>query len=467
MTAPHHDLLPLLRAWLPRQRWYAGKGSTLAELTLAAQVQLRAGEPALHHLVVAVESGEGALDHYQLLLGLRSEPVPERLEFAQIGQIETPDGPRVAYDGVHDYELTALLLEWMGAGAAEGPLRFTAEPDVRLDTSLHSLVLGAEQSNTSLIFGDAYILKLFRRVAPGVNPDLELHRALQSVGCEHIAAPLGAIEGVLPEDGSSDSGKPVTFGLLQEFLSSGTDGWHMATTSVRDLYAEGDLHANEVGGDFAGEAHRLGSATASVHLDLARALGSARSSAEEAELTAAQMRDRLDTALRVVPELEQHAPALRTAYDEVAELRDTVAVQRIHGDLHLGQVLRTFTGWVILDFEGEPARPLAERTRPMSPLRDVAGMLRSFDYAARHLLADHPAEPQLAYRADEWAERNREAFTDGYAEVSGSDPRKSGVLLRAFELDKAVYEVGYEARHRPTWLPIPLGSIARLVDERR
>jgi maltokinase len=197
---------------------------------------------------------------------------------------------------------------------------------------------------------------------------------------------------------------------------------------------------------------------------MARSLPSRDAGPDDSQATARQLHERLDAAVAVVPELAAHADAIRAVYTQIGALTASVPIQRIHGDLHLGQVLRTQDGWVLLDFEGEPARTLAERTALMSPLRDVAGMLRSFDYAARHLLAERPGEQHLAYRAAEWADRNREAFCDGYAKAAGSDPREASVLLRAFELDKAVYEVVYEARNRPSWLPIPLGSIERLVE---
>jgi maltokinase len=245
-------------------------------------------------------------------------------------------------------------------------------------------------------------------------------------------------------------------------MTTASDGWQLATISVRDLMAEADLHAEEAGGDFAAEAHRLGVSTAEVHADLALAFGKAELTADDLDDRAAAMNARLDSALSEVPALSEVEPGLRQAYAELAAAAPIIA-QRVHGDLHLGQVLRTVHRWIFLDFEGEPAKTISERRELDSPLRDVAGMLRSFDYAARHQLVDVGSTPQSEFRAAEWAERNRTAFCTGYAEGGGVDPTESSVLLRAFEADKAVYEAVYESRSRPNWLPIPLASLHRLA----
>jgi maltokinase len=443
------QLEEVLRQWLPTQRWYGGKGTGVAAVRVEHEERLTAGED-VRHTLLHVTDESGAHDLYQVLLGHRSGEVEPRLKAAVVGEV---DG-RVVYDAVHDPEAVGHLLQLMAERRALSRLAFHSTTE--LDSTLPPRVMGAEQSNTSVVFGEDYILKLFRRVQPGLNPDLEITRALAEAGSTSVAAPLGWLEGEV-------GGETTTLGMLQAFQHNATEGWAMATASVRDLFAEADLHADEVGGDFAAESERLGVATAQVHALLREALPSGTADAQESARTGQQLHDRLDAALAVVPELERFAPALREAYDLVRTRTEPVAVQRVHGDYHLGQVLRTDHGWVLLDFEGEPARPLAERTALMSPLRDVAGMLRSYDYAARHLLAERGSDNQLAYRANEWAERNRQAFCDGYARAAGADPRDDAVLLRAFELDKAVYEVVYEARNRPSWLAIPVGSIERLA----
>ena len=443
----------LLRDWLPDQRWFGGKGRELSAVRVESETALP-GEHDVRLTVVEVQALDGGTDRYQLLVGRRTGELEHRLVHAVIGEA---DGA-TAYDAVHDPVAAGILLGLLARGGELGPLRFTNLAE--LDPALPSRVLGTEQSNTSIVYDDAAILKLFRRLQPGVNPDLEVTRALSAAGSAHIASPLAWVEGDV-------AGELTTLGLLQVFLRGASDGWAMATASVRDLFAEGDLHADEVGGDFAAEAERLGAATAEVHRLMAEALPTGTAGPEETAATVRQLEERVAAAVTVVPELEPHAAALRAAYAEVGRRTAPVAVQRVHGDYHLGQVLRTQDGWVLLDFEGEPARPLAERRALMSPLRDVAGMLRSFDYAARSLLAERAsvggAEPQLAYRATEWAERNRAAFCAGYAGTAGADPRDEAALLRAFELDKAVYEVVSVARHRPASLPIPLAAVERLV----
>ncbi|MFI6711137.1 phosphotransferase [Nonomuraea sp. NPDC050478] len=440
----------LLAAWIARQRWFGGKGRPIDSLSIDSDVVIEAGDPSLRHLIVSVWQ-EGSRERYQLLLGLRRE-LPDTLTHAFIGPYAADDGECVVYDAVHDHELTRWILESMAAGSGRAGVRFHHLPGVEIDTNQRSLVLGAEQSNTSLVFGEKYICKLFRRLVPGVNPELEIVTALAIRQAPHIAQPYGWIETDLDET-------PTTLAIMQEFLSNSTDGWDLALTSVRDLYNSlPGLPAAEAGGDFAAEAGRLGAATARVHHELREAFGTEVMEPHEIKRMAEDFRRQLGRAVGEVPELREHVPALELAYHRAEELTTEVRVQRVHGDYHLGQVMRTTTDWVVLDFEGEPGQPLAERRALSSPLRDVAGMLRSFDYAARHLLADHSEAARLEPMAEEWAKRNRAAFLEGYAEGGGVITPADTALLRAFELSKAVYEVVYEARNRPTWVSIPLAA---------
>jgi len=453
-----------LAPWLGNQRWFAGKGQGLRDLAIVADTELVGGEPELRHLIVAV-SHATAVDYYQLFVGLRRK-LPARLGHVRIGP--AGDG-RIAYDALHDADLTKPLLAAIAADSSIGSLRMRKMDGAVFETGLDSLVLTSEQSNTSLVYGDESILKVFRRLSPGPNPDLEVTAALARLGSSRVAPVLGWIETRL-------EGVPTSLAILSRYLRLATDGWSLAATSVRDLYAitgedaaqdpaagrvcAGRASAADAGGDFGGESHRLGIATAQVHADLADAFGTDELGAEAVGELTERMFRKLDLAVSAVPELAKHAEMISDAYTELARLRGPWPVQRVHGDYHLGQVLRTETGWVVLDFEGEPATPLAQRRARSSPLRDVAGMLRSFDYAARHQLIGHPDQATLSDAARDWVRRNASAFCAGYAAAGGIDPVANQVLLRALQLEKAVYEVLYEARHRPSWLSIPLDSLA-------
>jgi maltokinase len=291
-------------------------------------------------------------------------------------------------------------------------------------------------------------------VTPGHNPDIEIHEALTRAGSSHVAALYGYVEA-----------EGLQLAMLQKFLRTASDGWDLALASARNLFAEGDLHADEVGGDFAGEAHRLGAAVAEVHQLLAEEFPT-----EQLDLagTAAAMRDRLTAAVDVVPELAAHHDSLVDQFDALTRIAGHQTAQRIHADLHLGQTLRTSLGWKLVDFEGEPAKELHERQRVDSVWRDVAGMMRSFDYAARSVARDLDATEeeaaQIAYRTEEWVERNNRAFLDGYVEQRERDlTADEQTLITAYVADKAVYEAVYEARNRPTWQAIPLTALHRIA----
>ncbi len=456
------QLEELLAVWMPRQRWFSGKGIPIRNIRVESRHTLVSAGPEGPDLnLLVVRAGQrGRSSRYQVLLGSRSSrSLPAELAGAAIGVHQAPGGrSRVVYDAANDAQLTAMLLERFAAPSAAGHVRFRTLPGERIRTGSSGRVLTGEQSNTSLVFGEDYVLKTFRRVWPGPNPDLELNRALY--GSPYVARPCGWIEADLP-----GYAEPTTLAMLQDYIPGATDGWVLATADAEALTRGADRAART---SFTGDAALLGRTTAEVHRALARTLPTDVLSVTAVAELADAMVERLAMASAEVPELAEHAPLVMEAYAEFARVDEPLPIQRIHGDYHLGQVIRTGTGgWVLLDFEGEPTVSVAERRQLASPLRDVAGMLRSFDYAARHQMIGSADEEALAPVARAWARHNRDAFCAGYAAAGGIDPEKHAVVLRAFEYDKAVYEVLYEAHNRPTWLRIPLDSIASLAGSPR
>ncbi|WP_030339403.1 maltokinase N-terminal cap-like domain-containing protein [Streptomyces sp. NRRL S-1022] len=440
------SLDPLLRAWLPRQRWFAGKGRPVTGFTPVSVTELLPpdGRLGLYHLLLRVQQPAvpGAPPHpgdcYQLLIGVR-EALPPRLAPALIGHVtEGPLAGRTVYEALHDARPAEVLLEALRTRSRIGALRFERESGQEIRPGLVARLMTAEQSNSSVVYGDTFILKLLRRVVPGVNPDLEIPLALAREGCPRVPAPTAWLN-------ADVDAQSYVLAVLQPFVSGAADGWELA---LREL-AKGE--------DFAAEARALGRATAEVHTALARALPTVTLGHVQLQSLVDGMTERLAAAVQAVPALRPYEDGLRSAYAALADLAaegHTWTAQRVHGDLHLGQCLRSPSGdWSLIDFEGEPARPLAERRMPQPPVRDVAGMLRSFDYAARSVTPPAP----------DWAHACRAAYCSGYAEVAGRDPRTDPVLLRAYETDKAVYEVVYEARHRPDWLSVPLTAVRRLA----
>ena len=499
-TALLASLSPLLTEWLPRQRWFAGGGRDLAGLSLVASVELLptlGAGPGLLHLLVrawhtdssalaarpesgpgAVAAGEHPADCYQLLLGVRPR-LPEELAHALVGRPRSgPLRGRAVYEALLDPRLASVLLERLRTPGSLGPLRFTRVPQTDIADGLTPRPLAAEQSNSSVIYGRSHILKLFRRVERGVNPDLELSLALARHGCDRVPAPTAWFEAT-PRTPSRTGRTPaapesraprtrraapaptaaeprategsLTLGVLQPFFPEAVDGWQLALRSLGE------------GRHFTAQAHALGRTTAQVHRTLAEALPTNALGGGDLEEAAAGMTARLESTTAAVPALRPYRARLLGTFRALSRLGSDGRrrrAQRVHGDLHLGQVLQGPEGdWSLIDFEGEPARPLAERCHPQPAVRDVAGMLRSFDYASYRPGARSADDPW----ARSWAEAARSAYCDGYAESAGSDPRDDAVLLRAYETDKAVYEVRYEARHRPSWLPVPLSAVRRLA----
>jgi maltokinase len=433
-------LVDLLGPYLARQRWYAGEGVP-SDLHVVRSARPSQCERSYGSLLWALVSADGS--EYQLVMA--SRPGPEAAEAvrghdeALIGII---DGCTY-YDATVDPEMAIVLLEVASSGAEHAE---RARP------------LVAEQSNTSIIYDDRLILKVFRRLSVGANPDVEVTSELAATGFSHIALPLVRWQ---------QDGRDLAFG--QQYLAGGTDGWALALTSLRDFYgsagSEVPPHPALSGGDFAAEAARLGHMTGEMHLAMAEAY----STSGELEQDWQDLVDRLqDQVERLGAELASSGNAL---LDRLRAVTNPGRSVRAHGDFHLGQVMRTDSGWYVLDFEGEPNRPLEQRLRPTSVMKDVAGMLRSLHYASRFALRERAEADtgSLEPLADAWEERNSAAFLHGYYETKGIEdllppgPQDREAVRLAFELEKAFYELGYEKSFRPGWAPIPMAALRRLL----
>ena len=439
---PPPELLANIGRYLVNRRWYAHDAppKSLSVLDSACLAEL---EGSARLLWALVEADGGS---YQLLIAER--PAADAAghlqshENAFIGSL----GDRVYYGATIDSEMAVALLRVASGGQEEAE---RARP------------LVAEQSNTSLVYDDRLILKMFRRLSRGPNPDVEVTEALAGTGFSHIALPLVRWQ---------RDGHDLAFG--QQYLVGGTDGWALALTSLRDFYgaasAEDPTSPAMSGGDFAGEVSRLGQMTADMHLAMAEAFGlSPNGFADHWPALISSIDERLE---RLGPELMSSARPLLT---RLAEVRHPGPALRVHGDYHLGQVMRSDNGWYVLDFEGEPNRPLEERQRPTSVLKDVAGMLRSLQYASRFALRERAEnDPALLEQlARAWEDRNGAAYLRGYYDTKWiedllpADVADREAVRVAFELDKALYELAYEEAYRPDWVPIPLAALRRLLSD--
>ena len=433
-----------LREHVTRQRWYGAKSRSVAHAQVLDSIVLRTAEPQFALALVEMRYETGAHDIYQLLYALRE------------GELEL--------DGLDDPALPRELVSAMRSGltlqGAEGIAEFRpVEGFAGLGRELlESRSVGAEQSNSSVVFDDELILKVFRRLEPGINPELEMLRFLTEHGYPNIAA-LGGWYAY--------SGGPLsaTLGILQQFVRGGLDGWALALDEIASAPER-----------FLTRLRRLGAVTGRMHTVLASdpadpAFCGETPSVEMLGLLTATVDEQIEHIFVGLPEDDERlAPIagrgqdVRERLGQLSQIGVAGRMIRTHGDYHLGQVILSGERWVILDFEGEPARTLPERRQKRSPLRDVAGMLRSFAYviAASEIQGNRPAPDGFDAQA-------REVFLEGYfraVDPSLLPPSQEaiGKLLSIFELEKAVYELQYELDNRPDWVSIPVRSIAALLE---
>jgi maltokinase len=444
-----------LREWFVDQRWFGSKAREVAHLNVLEAMTLRDQSPQLVLALIEARFPSGTHEVYQVPIGIR--PADEGWSERVITEADGQTFYDALADPAHARELLHLMRSGVDVQATEGTLGFRWSGAADAGATVEVRPVGVEQSNSSIVFGEALILKAFRRVEPGVNPELELLRFLSERDFPHIAPIAGwyHYEGSLMD---------ATLGILQEYLAGATDGWDLALDAL-----SADPEA------FLERLHALGVVTGELHTALGSeaadpAFAPEQPSTEALAILTATIDEEIERIFVELPDLEALEP-IRGRGQDVQERLQMLShvgaggrIIRTHGDYHLGQTMLADRGWVILDFEGEPARPMSQRRLKRSPLRDVAGMLRSFGYAAAgsQILRGTPAP-------EGWEDRARETFLEGYFSAVDSQLLPPGEdatrkILAIFELEKAVYELRYELNNRPDWVAIPAAGIVRLLE---
>lgn len=478
----------VLSAFLRERRWFGAKGRAPGEVRLRDTIRLFEGSNAIAR--IEVDAGRPEAATYQLPLAVRAgEPAEPGAPRAVVALLESDEGPGFLFDAVEDDEFRRRLGGALARGARFDGERssWTVEPiEPGPYADEETRLVGGEQSNTSISFGQRAIFKLYRRITAGENPEVEigefLSRHAQFTNVPRLLATVRFDD----QDGSS-----AVAGMLQQFIPSLGDGWSYALARAR-AEAGGSSSAER---PFHEAAERLGQITRRLHEALAAdrsdpAFAPLAVTSEEVggwgERVAAQVKRGSERLVERAAAGALHPQARKLAADCLsglpkilshvrsiaASLGDQAGSRiRHHGDYHLGQVLVAANDdFVILDFEGEPTRPLAERRERRSPLRDVAGMLRSFSYAAAVTARELENRPGTEERLREWEQRARHAFVAGYlgrelADFLPPSPAAVRRLLSLFEIEKVFYELGYEIDHRPDWVHVPLQGVRKLVDE--
>jgi trehalose synthase-fused probable maltokinase len=446
-----------LREWIEDQRWYASKSRHVSGVELVETVVLSDEPPLLFLALLQTRFTTGTHELYQLPLGVR----PAEEGWSERVICQTPEW--TIYDGLadpaHGRELLRRVDEEDLIETDEGRFAFQlAGTPLDLPDDMPVRPIGVEQSNSSIVFDEQLVMKVFRKLEAGTNPELEMLSFLTARDFPNIAPLYGAYT----YDGRALA---ATLGIVQRFIADGTGGWELA---LDEIGSQTDRFLARLGD--------LGEVTAHMHNVLGSDAGNPAFAPEEPSqealsLLTATVDEDIERVFTRLPDDERVAPIVGLGQDVrerlsmLASLGAGGRVIRTHGDYHLGQTLCTERGWVILDFEGEPARTLPERRLKRSPLRDVAGMLRSFAYvaSAAEIQRGNPAPP-------DFEERARHNFLEHYFETIDMALLPSGEaaiqhLLSVFELEKAVYELRYELDNRPQWVSIPVAGIRRLLEE--